>query len=94
LPIELGHWDSSIKVAGERKAKTAFRTLDGFYGWEAMPFSLTNAPTYFVDLTNRIFKVLVNKILVVFVDNILVFSKIVEEHEEHLRKVLENLMEH
>jgi len=81
-------------VAEDSKAKTAFRTPDGLYEREVMPFGLTNAPAYFVDLMNRVFRGIVNKIVVVFVDDILVFSKNAEEHGEHLREVLETLRKH
>jgi len=59
-----------------------------------MPFGLSNASAYFVDLMNKVFRSLVNKIVVAFVDDILVFSKSVEEHERHLREVLETLRRH
>jgi len=59
-----------------------------------MPFGLTNAPAYFVDLMNRVLRGIVTKIIVVFVDDILVFSNSEEEHGEHLREVLETLREH
>jgi len=80
-----------LRVAEDSKAKTSFHTPDGLYEWEVMPFGLTNAPAYFVDLMNRVFRGVVNKIVVVFVDDILVFSKSEEEHGEHLREVLETL---
>jgi len=64
-----------LRVAEDSKAKTAFCTPDELYEWEVMPFRLTNAPAYFVDLMNRVFRGIVNKIVVVFVDDILVFSK-------------------
>jgi len=83
-----------LRVAEESKAKTAFRNPDGLYEWEVMSFALTNAPAYFVDLMNRVFRGLVNKIIVVLVNDILVFSKSAEEHEEHLREVLETLRRH
>jgi len=59
-----------------------------------MPFGLTNAPVYFMDLMNIVFRGIVNKIMVVFVDDILVFSKSVDEHGEHWREVLETLRKH
>ena len=59
-----------------------------------MPFGLTNAPTYFVDLMNRVFRDKLNKFVLVFVDDILVYSRNEEEHKTHLRIVLEILKEH
>jgi len=92
--LELATGFHQLRVAEDSKAKTAFRTPDGLYEWKVMPFGLTNALAYFVDLMNRVFRGIVNKIMVVFVDDILVFSKSAEEHEEHLREVLENLIKH
>jgi hypothetical protein len=59
-----------------------------------MSFGLTNAPTYFMSLMNKVFMEYLDKFVVVFIDDILVFSKKEEEHEEHLRLVLEKLREH
>jgi len=83
-----------LEVAEESKANTAFHTPNGLYEWEVMPFELINSPAYFVDQMSRDFKGLVNKIIVVFMDDILVFSKCAEEHEEHLREVPEILRKH
>jgi hypothetical protein len=56
-----------------------------------MSFGLTNAPTYFMYLMNKVFMEYLDKFVVVFIDNILIFSKMKEEHENHLRLVLEKL---
>ena len=71
--------------------KTTFRTPDGFFEWLVMPFGLTNAPVYFVDLMSRVFREYLNRFVVVFVDDILIFSKSEEEHALHLTEVLETL---
>ena len=74
-------------------SKTALRTRYGHYEFLVMPFRLTNAPTAFMDLMNRVFRPYVDQFVVVFIDDILVYSKDAQEHEQHLRIVLETLRE-
>ena len=69
--------------------KTAFRTRYGHYEFEVMPFGLTNAPAVFMDQMNRTFHELLDVCVVVFIDDILVYSKSKAEHEKHLRLVLD-----
>ena len=71
--------------------KTAFRTRYGHYEYLVMPFGVTNAPGVFMDDMNRIFHPYIDSFVVVFIDDILVYSKTREEHEEHLRIVLQTL---
>ncbi|GJZ39789.1 putative reverse transcriptase domain-containing protein [Tanacetum coccineum] len=70
---------------------TAFRTRYGHFEFQVMPFRLTNAPTVFMDLMNRVCKPYLDKFVIVFIDNILVYSKDEEEHGKHLKIILEML---
>ena len=71
--------------------KTTFRTWYGHYEFLVMPFGLTNAPTALMDLMNRVFRPYVDRFIMVFIDDILVYSKDHEDHDTHLRVVLETL---
>jgi len=74
--------------------KTAFRTRYGHYKFLMMPFGLTNTLTIFMDLMNQIFRPWLDKHVVVFIDDILVYSSSFLEHEQHLRGVLQTLRNH
>ena len=74
--------------------KTAFWTQYGHFEFMVMPFGLTNAPTKFMDLMHRVFQPYLDRFVVVYVDDILIYSQSEEEHEDHLRIVLQALKEH
>jgi hypothetical protein len=74
--------------------KTAFILRDGLYEYTVMSFGLTNAPAYFMYLMNKVFMEYLKKFVVVFIDDILVYSRSEEEHEEHLYLALQKLREH
>src|SRR5262249_16238734 len=74
-------------------AKTAFKTRYGHYKFLVLPFGLTNALVAFMDLMNHIFRLYLDKFVVVFIDDILVYSKSQKKHEEHLAIVLQTLRE-
>ena len=82
-----------IRVADKDVEKTAFRTRYGHYEYLVTPMGLTNAPATFMHLMNKTFHDYLDKFVLVFLDDILVFSKTLEEHEEHVRKVLARLRE-
>ncbi|GKC08245.1 putative reverse transcriptase domain-containing protein, partial [Tanacetum coccineum] len=80
-----------LRVREEDIPKMAFRTRYGHYEFQVMPFGLTNAPAVFTDLMNRVCKPYLDKFVIVFIDDILIYSKNKKEHEEHLKAILELL---
>ncbi|GJZ29133.1 putative reverse transcriptase domain-containing protein [Tanacetum coccineum] len=80
-----------LRVWEEDIPKTAFKTQYGHYEFQVMPFGLTNAPAVFMDLMNRLCKPFLDKFMIVFIDDILIYSKNKKEHEEHLKAILELL---
>ena len=82
-----------IQVRAEDIPKTAFRTHYEHYEYTVMSFRLTNAPAVFMDYMNRIFRPYLDKFVVVFIDDILVYSKTERDHAKHLRLVLQILKE-
>jgi hypothetical protein len=88
--IDLRSGYHQLKIWESDTPKTAFRTRYGLYEYTVMSFVLTNAPAYFMYLMNKVFMEYLDKFVVVFIDDILIFSK-TEEHEKHLRMVLEKL---
>jgi hypothetical protein len=92
--IDLRSGYHQIKIHEEDIPKTAFSTRYGLYEYLVISFGLTNAPAHFMYLMNMVFMEELDKFVVIFIDDILVFSKSREEHEEHLCIVLQRLRDH
>jgi hypothetical protein len=89
--IDLRSGYHQLKIRATDIPKTAFITWYGLYEYMVMSFGLTNAPAYFMYLMNKVFMEYLDKFMVVFIDDILIFSKNEEEHDEHLHLVLQKL---
>ncbi|KAA3466818.1 DNA/RNA polymerases superfamily protein [Gossypium australe] len=91
IDLRSGYYE--LRVRDSDVSKTAFRTRYRHYEFLVMPFGLTNAPVVFMDLMNRIFRPYLDKFVVVFIDDILIYSRYEHEHAEHRRTVLQILRE-
>jgi len=92
IDLRLGY--HQLRIKPEDIPKTAFKTRYGHYEFTVMPFGLTNTPATFIDLMNRVFRPYLYKFVVLFIDDILIYSKDRDEHADHLRMVLQTLREY
>jgi hypothetical protein len=92
--IDLQSGYNQIKICEEDISKMAFSTQYGLYEYLVMSFELTNAPAHFMYLMNSVFMVELDKFIMVFNDNIMIYSKNVEGHASHLHIVLQRLRDH
>nr|GEW19303.1 putative reverse transcriptase domain-containing protein [Tanacetum cinerariifolium] len=89
--IDLRSGYHQLRVREEDIPKTAFRTRYGYHEFEVMPFGLTNAPAVFMDIMNRVCKPYLDKFMIVFIDDIMIYLKNKQEHEGHLKLIIELL---
>jgi hypothetical protein len=92
--IDLRSGYHQLKIRKSNIPKTAFITRFGLYEYTVMSFGLPNAPSYFMYLMNKVFMEYLHKFVVVFIDDILIYSKDEEEHEKHLHLGLQKLRDH
>jgi hypothetical protein len=92
--IDLRSGYHQLRIRPSDIPKTVFITMYGLYEYTVMSFGLTNAPAFFMNLMNSVFMDYLDKFMVVFIDDILIYSQSEEEHGDHLKMVLQRLREH
>jgi hypothetical protein len=92
--VDLRSGYHQLKIRESDIPKTAFVTRYRQYDFTVMSFGLTNAPAYFLNVMNKVFMEELGKFVIIFIDDILVYSKSLKEHEQHIRVVLEKLRAH
>jgi hypothetical protein len=92
--IDLQSGYHQLRIKEDDVPKTTFKTRFGHYEFTILPFGLTNAPGVFMSLMNGVFREYLDKFIQVFIDDILIYSHTMEEHDKHLRLVLQCLREH
>jgi len=91
--IDLRYGYHQIQIKDEDIFKTPFRTRYGHYEFVVLPFGLTNAPTTFMSIMNGVFHSYLDIFILIFIDGIIIYSRSIDEHKEHLRIVLQTLRE-
>ena len=91
IDLKSGYWQIPVRPGDVHK--TAFKTRWGLYEYLVMPFGLTNAPAQFMSMMNDLLGDYLDRFVLIFLDDILIYSANVQEHAEHLRKVLQILRE-
>ena len=94
MKIDLRSGYYQLRIKSYDAPEMTFRSRYGHFEYLMMSFGLTNAPATFMDLMNRVFRSYLDKFMIIFIDDLLIYSSYENEHEKHLRIVLQTLREH